>query len=62
MASFKRLVRFAQGAQVYYGDLIESVDSQYTVKILLGSPFEVLKPTDEIVKTDKVRCGFPLWF
>ncbi|CAM1509219.1 Fc.00g029580.m01.CDS01 [Cosmosporella sp. VM-42] len=56
MASFKRLVRFAQGAQVYYGDLIDTADGQYTVKKLLGSPFEALKQTDEIVKTDKLLC------
>lgn len=55
MASFKSLVRFAQGAQVYYGDLINSDNGKYTVKKLLGSPFEALKPTDEVVETDEVR-------
>lgn len=54
MAAFTRLVRFASGNQTYYGDLIDTAEGKYTVKKLSGDLFE-LKPTEEIVTTDKVR-------
>lgn len=55
MAAFTRLVRFASGNRVYYGDLIDTVEGKYTVQKLSGDLFSELKPTEETVVTDKVR-------
>lgn len=54
MAVFKHLVRFAQGGETHYGDLIESASGSYKIKKLKGSPFEKLEVTDEVVTTDTV--------
>ncbi len=56
MSSFRRLVRFAQGDLVHYGDLINSVGNEFTIRKLTGSPFGKLGQTDEIVKTGRVSC------
>lgn len=54
MSVFKNLVRFTDGAQAYYGDLIEVKGSNYTIRKLEGSDFTNLKKTDEIVNVDSV--------
>ncbi|PVH69711.1 fumarylacetoacetate hydrolase family protein [Cadophora sp. DSE1049] len=59
MAAFNRLVRFAQGDQTYYGDLIGDDDGVYTIKKLLGSSFDSLELTGHIVKTEKLLCPLP---
>lgn len=54
MATFQRLVRFSQGTQKYYGELLDSQDGSYTIKKLLGSPFAELTSTEEIVTSATV--------
>lgn len=54
MATFKRLVRFAQGEAKYFGELLEADGSVYTVNKLLGNPFDKLEVTEEVIKTEKV--------
>ena len=53
MASFSRLVRYADGGQTFYGDLIRTENGQYSVKKFLGDVFS-LQPTDDIVKVKEV--------
>lgn len=55
MATFKRLVRFAQGNSSYYGDLLASKDGIHTVKKFSGNPFAGLGDTDDIVVASTVR-------
>lgn len=54
MATFKKLVRFAAGAETHYGDLIGAVGNNYTVRKLKGSPFTNLETTEEIHETQTV--------
>ncbi|KAJ5918026.1 hypothetical protein N7454_010401 [Penicillium verhagenii] len=56
MATFKKLVRFANGTQTYYGDLIEATGNKYTVRKLDGNPFTSLQPTGEIHEVDSLLC------
>ncbi|KAH7210806.1 uncharacterized protein BKA55DRAFT_697942 [Fusarium redolens] len=56
MAAFNRLVRFAQGEAKYFGELLEHDGSVYTVKKLLGSPFDKLEATREVIKTEQLLC------
>ena len=55
MTNFKRLVRFAQGEAKYFGELLNADGSVYTIKKLLGNPFNKLEATEEIIKTEQVR-------
>ena len=61
MAQFKRLVRFAEGNQKHYGELLETTNNGYKVHRLTGSPFEALKTTDDVVETNKVRSLAVWW-
>ncbi|OAQ71428.1 fumarylacetoacetate hydrolase family protein [Pochonia chlamydosporia 170] len=54
--AFKRLVRVSEGGQTFYGDLISSNGSNYTVKKLLGTSFEALRETETVVQTNKLLC------
>ncbi|KAJ5651731.1 hypothetical protein N7507_009157 [Penicillium longicatenatum] len=56
MATFKNLVRFAAGAEIYYGDLISAIGNNYTVRKLKGSPFTSLQTTGEVLTVDKLLC------
>lgn len=57
--AFKRLVRFVEGGQPVYGDLIKSDGDNHTVKKLTGSPFGILQETDVIIQTNKVSQCVP---
>lgn len=52
--AFKRLVRFAVGDRVSFGDLLSENGGSYNVRRLTGDPFTKLQPTEEIVQVDKV--------
>lgn len=52
--AFKRLVRFAVGDRVSYGDLLSINGGTYKVRRLTGDPFTKLQPTEEIIQVDKV--------
>lgn len=54
MATFKKLVRFAAGAETHYGDLIEAVGNNFTVHKLKGTPFTNFEATEEIHETQTV--------
>jgi hypothetical protein len=55
MAAFKRLVRFASpGSGIHYGDLLDVIGNQHTVRRLEGNPFTGLKATGETLKVDSV--------
>ena len=54
MPAFTRLVRFAQGESVHYGDLLDDRDGQYKIRKLLGTPFTKLTDASEVFKTNKV--------
>lgn len=54
MSVFKNLVRFTDGAQTYYGDLIEVNGTNYTIRMLEGSDFTDLRETDEIFNVNSV--------
>lgn len=58
MQAFTRLVRFAEGGQTVYGDLLGCIEDVYTVRKLRGSPFDYLEATNEIIKTDRVSARF----
>ncbi|KAJ5681969.1 uncharacterized protein N7477_001909 [Penicillium maclennaniae] len=53
--AFKRLVRFAVGDRVSFGDLLSETGSTYKVRKLTGDPFTKLQPTEEIVNVDKLN-------
>jgi hypothetical protein len=59
MAAFNRLVRFAQGEAKYFGELLEHDGCVYTVKKLLGSPFDKFEATREVIKTEEVGKSSP---
>jgi hypothetical protein len=52
--AFTRLVRFVEGGEAVYGDLINSDGDTYTVRKLSGSPFETLQDTAVVVQTKQV--------
>lgn len=52
--AFKRLVRFAIGDTVSFGDLLNVTGGLYKIRRLSGDPFTKLLPTDEVVEVDKV--------
>ena len=52
--AFKRLVRFAVGDSISFGDLLSDNGSTYKVRLLTGDLFTKLQPTEEIVQVDKV--------
>jgi 2-keto-4-pentenoate hydratase/2-oxohepta-3-ene-1,7-dioic acid hydratase in catechol pathway len=54
--AFKRLVRFAIGDTVSFGDLINVTGGLYKVRRLSGDPFTKLLLTDEVVEVDKLLC------
>lgn len=61
--AFKRLVRFAMGDQVSFGDLLKVNGGTYKVRRLSGDPFTKLMPTEDIIEVDKVGLAsnkFPL--
>ncbi|KAK5702376.1 hypothetical protein LTR17_022373 [Elasticomyces elasticus] len=58
--AFKHLVRFRQGNDVFYGDLLETGGDEFSVTKLLGDPFDALQETDEILKTKEVRIVITL--
>ncbi|GKZ49436.1 hypothetical protein AbraIFM66951_002000 [Aspergillus brasiliensis] len=47
MAVFQRLVRFAIGDQIHYGELLSTANEKYCVQRYEGNPFDGLQPTDE---------------
>ncbi|KAJ5443842.1 uncharacterized protein N7458_007714 [Penicillium daleae] len=51
--AFKRLVRFAVGDSISFGDLLSDNGSTYKVRPLTGDPFTKLQPTEEVVQVDK---------
>lgn len=55
--AFKRLVRFSEEGQTFYGDLISSDGGNHTVKKLSGTSFDCLQETETVVQTNKVRDG-----
>jgi hypothetical protein len=62
--AFKRLVRFAIGDHVSFGDLLNVNGGTYKVRRLTGDPFTNLLPTEDIVQVDKVGLAsnkFPLF-
>lgn len=59
--AFKRLVRFAIGDTVSFGDLLNVTGGLYKIRRLSGDPFTKLLPTDEVVEVDKV-CSLSLFF
>lgn len=56
--AFKRLVRFAIGDRVSYGDLLSVNGSTYNVRRLAGDPFNKLQTTEDIVQVEKVSPAF----
>jgi hypothetical protein len=52
--AFKRLVRFAIGDRVSYGDLLSVNGGTYEVRRLTGDPFTKLQPTEDIIQVEKV--------
>lgn len=52
--AFKRLVRFAIGERILFGDLLSFDGGTYKVRRLNGDPFTELLTTDEIVQVDEV--------
>ena len=59
MATFKHLVRCTQGGATFYGDLLQTSNNEYTVKKLLGDPFEGFRETTDVIHTDKVNTNQP---
>ena len=51
---FKRLVRFAIGDRISFGDLLSVNGDTYKVRRLTGDPFTKLMTTEEIVQVDEV--------
>ncbi|KAJ5744137.1 fumarylacetoacetate hydrolase family protein [Penicillium manginii] len=64
MAAFKRLVRFASpGSGIHYGDLLDVIGNQHTVRRLEGNPFTGLKATGETLKVDSLTVPkYPVSF
>ena len=52
--AFKRLIRFAMGDCVSYGDLLSIDGGTYKTRRLNGDPFTGLLPTEEIIHVNKV--------
>lgn len=52
--AFKRLVRFAIGDRIHFGDLLSANGGTYEVRRLTGDPFTKLLATEEIVQVDEV--------
>jgi hypothetical protein len=55
--AFKRLVRFAIGDRVSFGDLLSVNGGTYNVRRLTGDPFTKLQPTEDIIHVEKVRLA-----
>ncbi|GFF48268.1 hypothetical protein IFM51744_06784 [Aspergillus udagawae] len=54
--AFKRLVRFAIGDRVSFGDLLSVNGGTYNVRRLTGDPFTNLQPTEDIIHVEKLLC------
>ncbi|KAJ6150548.1 hypothetical protein N7471_001747 [Penicillium samsonianum] len=54
--AFKRLVRFAIGDRIHFGDLLSANGGTYEVRRLTGDPFTKLLATEEIVQVDELLC------
>ncbi len=57
--AYRRLVRFRERNDVFYGDLLETRGDEFLVRKFLGDPFDALQETDEILKTKEVRIVTP---
>ncbi|KAJ6054688.1 hypothetical protein N7444_003786 [Penicillium canescens] len=53
---FKRLVRFAIGDRISFGDLLSVNGDTYKVRRLTGDPFTMLMTTEDIVQVDELLC------
>ena len=51
--AFKKLVRFEEGGQIFYGDLISSDENEYLVKKFHGSFAGGFNETETQVKVGK---------
>ena len=53
---FKKLVRFEEGGQIFYGDVIGNDKNEYLVKKLHGSFAVGFSATEEQIKVKKVSA------
>lgn len=58
-ATFTKLVRYSEGDQIYYGDLLESTAGEYTVARLSKSPSGSFTRTGKEEVVEKVSVLWP---
>ncbi|GLA40931.1 hypothetical protein AnigIFM63309_008770 [Aspergillus niger] len=56
MAVFQKLVRFAVGDKIHYGELLSTANEKYRIQRYEGNPFDGLQPTNEQHEVETLLC------